>query len=89
MEPIVLFDNGRQEQPRAEHRRTVVLSTQQHSNGVRALVVLTLTAWDNKDVGAYLQQLNADGQSLTITLGAEELRLLTDEMEQWRRQYGV
>jgi hypothetical protein len=57
VEPIILFDNGRQEQPRAEHRRSVVLSTVQHSNGVHSLVVLTLTAWDNKDVGANLRQL--------------------------------
>jgi hypothetical protein len=48
-----------------------------------------LTAWNNKDVGAYLQQLNADGQSLTLTLGAEELRLLADELGRWRRHYGV
>lgn len=88
MGPIVLFDNGRQEQSRAEHRRSVVLSTEQQSNGVRTLIVLTLTAYDNEDVGAYLQQLTADGQSLTITLGAEELRLLADELGRWQRQHG-
>ncbi len=69
--------------------RNVVLSAK-HLSGIgsiQRLTVLTLRAYEDRSLGAVVQQLNADGQSVTILLYPDELRLLAAEVEQWHRQY--
>lgn len=89
MEPIVVFDNGGQRGPQDEHNRTIAHSMKHMIGigGVQRLTTLTLRAHDNGSLGAVIQQLNADGQSQTILLYPDELRLLADEVEQWHRRY--
>ncbi len=89
MEPAVLFDSGTQPGPRDEHNRIVALSVKRMTsiNGLQRLTTLTLRAHGNGSPGAMLQQLNADGQSPSIVLYPDELRLLADEVEQWHRRY--
>ncbi len=89
MEPTVLFDNGGHHSPQDEHMRNVVLSTK-HTSGIgsiQRLTVLTLRAYEDRSLGAVVQQLNADDQSVTILLYPDELRLLAAEVEQWHRRY--